>query len=192
MRRKNIVPVVCAVVLLVSVYGCSALVTNPRAVSIQDIIYLSKHQLGADVIITHIESTGSRFALTTEDIVRLKEAGVDEDVIEYMVELSAPQKPFEIDPRYRAYGQFPDQYYISPPPAVYDLYHYPLFESYTGYYRSPYSIYTPPYRRQSGLIGRFYEYREPTPILREVEHRRTDGDDENDADGEQPERRTGE
>ena len=68
---------ISTILILFLTAGCTTMFTNPRAVSMQDVIYLSKHQLGAEVIKKHIETTHSRFELTTEDIVRLKEEGVD-------------------------------------------------------------------------------------------------------------------
>lgn len=162
--------------------GCSTMFTNPRAVSIEDVIYLSRHQLGADVIMKHIETTHSRFELTTEDIVRLKDGGVDEEVIEFMVERSTPEPPFAYEYRLPPYLRYP---FVGGPTIVSE-YYYPLYESYTGYYPYPYSLYTSPFLRRSGLIGRFYEYPALPFGTNEDRSRRSD-DDRNVEEGERSE-----
>ena len=151
-------------ILLLFAAGCASLAANQRAVNMQDVIYLTRHQLGPEVIIKHIESTGSRFNLSTEDIVTLKDAGVDEAVIETMVELSAPMPPFDWESPWPPYASYMPLNNL-PPVRLYDYYYYPLYESYSGYYDYPSSIYDPRLQRRSGLIGRFYEYVPPSPYL---------------------------
>ncbi len=153
------------VVLLLTAAGCASIITNSRAVSVQDVIYLTRHQLGPDVIIKHIEATGSRFDLSTEDIVTLKDAGVDERVIETMVELSAPMPPFDWESPWPPYASYMPLNNL-PPVRLYDYYYFPLYESYSGYYDYPYSIYDPMLQRRAGLIGRFYEYVPPSSLYR--------------------------
>jgi hypothetical protein len=151
MKRPECVLFVLAVPLI-TVLGCSSVFVNPRAVSMQDVMYLTQHQLGPDVIIAQLNATDSRFALTTEDIVKLKDAGVDERVIETMVERSGAQASAGeqiILPPAASYGPL-DQPLLSP----YNYYYFPLNDSYFGYYNYPYYL----SERQSGLIGRFYNY----------------------------------
>ena len=144
-------------VLLLAAAGCASMAANQRAVSPQDVIYLTRHELGPEVIIKHLEATDSRFSLTTEDIVTLKEAGVDEQVIEAMIERSGIDPSFAGEPAwppYASYGPLNGS-------RRYESYYFPLYESYSGYYPYPTSVYGPPYTRRSGLIGRFYDYAPP-------------------------------
>jgi len=139
--------------------GCSAMFTNTRAVSMQDVIYLTKHKLGSEVIIKHIRATNSRFSLTTEDIVNLKDAGVDDEVIGYMVDLSAPQRPFAEE--YTGSG-YPVFSFSLQPPLFFTPFHgeYSVYDGQSGHSESL-QFYSPASRRD-GLVGRFYEDYQPS------------------------------
>ena len=66
--------------------GCSAFMSfNEQTLSIYDIIDMSKAKINSDVIIHQIAVTHSRFKLKPSDIERLENAGVEYDVIEYMI-----------------------------------------------------------------------------------------------------------
>jgi hypothetical protein len=78
--------------------------TVPRIVyslSIYDVIMLNQNGYKADDIIALIETTGSAFDLTAKDVVRLKEAGVNETVIQKMlaVVILDPQENTNLSPR---------------------------------------------------------------------------------------------
>jgi len=73
----------------------------PRIVyslSIYDVIMLSQKDYEADDIVVLIESTGSAFDLTAEDVTRLTDAGVSETVIQAMLTavVMEPQENTEI------------------------------------------------------------------------------------------------
>ncbi len=141
MKRALIVlafPVAAALAAI----GCASFSTvNPRAMTLENIIAMSGAGAGAGVIKDQILATGSRFRLSADDIVRLKNEDVADDVIRAMIETggrdmsSAERDSF--DPWFG---------------------YYPM----TGGYYPPYG-YGYPYEvwRQPGLIGRFYNYSYP-------------------------------
>ena len=107
------------VLLAVAGTGCSTIsFVNPRAMTVDDVIRMSEHEVGPDIIIRQIEVTGSRYELSADDIVALTEAGVNEDVIEFMV----------------GSGESPVDPYWSASPGYYDGWGYGY-----GYYPSPWS-----------------------------------------------------
>jgi len=78
--------------------------TVPRMVyslSIYDVIMLSQNGYEANDIVVLIETTGSAFDLTAEDVTRLKDAGVNETVIQAMlaVVILEPQENTNISPK---------------------------------------------------------------------------------------------
>ena len=174
--RFSGVLIVGMVLLIIS--GCTSLmVYNERAISLDDVINLSKADAGSDVIISHIDATHSRFRLSPDDIVRLKNEGVTDDVIEYMIETEMTPERYSRDYSYSPYdyqehyfnsyyypiydyyyNPFSDYYYNYP----YSYYNYPVYDYNFGgspYYRSPYVV-----RRRPGLVGRFYEYYPSVPL----------------------------
>jgi hypothetical protein len=149
------IAVLCAVMTLSG--GCAAMFVNPRAVSIDDVIYLTKHKLASEVIIKHLRVTRSRFSLTTGDIVHLKDEGVDDEVIGYMVDLSEPQAPFEDE------YEGPIFSFNSDPPVTLPFFGgYVIYNGQNGYSESL-RLYSPAVRRD-GLIGRFYDNYQPSFI----------------------------
>ncbi len=60
-------------------------IKNPTPVSIDDIISLQQLGFTSDILIRIINHTGSRFELTTSDVLRLQAEGVPFKVINYMI-----------------------------------------------------------------------------------------------------------
>ena len=89
----------------------------------------------------------------------LKNAGVDDDVIEYMIETEFIPEQFTWD-----YGRAPYDYWY----YHYNYAYYPSYDYYNPYsmysnwgmpyYRSPYTV-----QRRRGLVGRYYDYYPVTP-----------------------------
>lgn len=61
-------------------------IDNRQQLTIYDIEELSKNGIHDDVIIGQIQNTNSVFYLTSDQIIELKESGVSQKVIEYMVQ----------------------------------------------------------------------------------------------------------
>ena len=127
--------------------GCSSFSTvNTRAMTVDDIISMSKANAGAEVIKDQILATRSRFTLSPQDIIRLKNEGVADDVLRAMIESGDRPEPPTWDYGVSPYDFWFDRYGGYP---YYEYGTYPYY-SYGGY---PYTVY-----RQPGLIGRFYSY----------------------------------
>lgn len=105
-------------------YARDEIQPDSSAMSIDDVITLSKEGLSDDVIISQIKATYSYFELTTDDIVRLKKAGVSGKVINAMI------KTAETTARKIR------RYYYNSPSYLYPYYYYgyPWYSSYLGYY----------------------------------------------------------
>ncbi len=79
----------------------------PPPMTINDIIALSQDSVGADVIISQMKATESYFRLTTDDILALRKAGVNDKVINAMIQTGnePPEKRSrtEVYPSYYPY-----------------------------------------------------------------------------------------
>ena len=74
-------------IILFVIQGCSAFMNfNDGTLTIDDIIVMSKENINPDVIIHQIKKTCTMIKLNTADIIRLKNDGVENSVIEYMIE----------------------------------------------------------------------------------------------------------
>ena len=149
---KHISVLMVLAMALLAIAGCSSFSTvNPRAMTLDDIISMSKAGAGAEVIKDQILSTRSRFILSPQDIIRLKNDGVVDDVLRAMIESgNRPEQP-TWDYGYSPYNSWFDYY------GGYPYYEYGVYPNYSygGY---PYAVY-----RQPGLIGRFYSYYPVSP-----------------------------
>ena len=158
MEMKNIFSIAFVGILFLMTQGCSSFVSfNERAVSIDDVIFLSKANVDSEIIIRHLETTHSRFRLETEDIIRLNNEGVDDDVIEYMIESDHSLDYSGLNYGYSPYDYWYD-YYNSYYYPYYGTYYNPIYQSYYG--EEPYYYNTQPYivRRERSLIGRFHRF----------------------------------
>jgi len=173
MISRKLCTAVLAAAVIVLAAGCSAIyVGNPRAMGIDDIIKMARYDVGTDIVIRQIEVTRSRFELSTDDIVALTEAGVDDEVIEAMIDSGESYADPYRETRYPDYGGWVNGYGMYPSP----------WSSYIGYRFPPYRVY-----REPGLVGRFYQYYTPGRSRGEIRrygtperrsHEDDDGDDE--------------
>jgi hypothetical protein len=74
-----------------SVYPPPANSAQTRAMTVDDVIRLSKSGLSDDVIIKQIKKKGQPFDLTTDQLVQLKSASVSERIIQVMIDPTNPQ-----------------------------------------------------------------------------------------------------
>jgi len=147
MKSGRYVSVIFAAVLAAALMaGCAAFdVGNPRALLVEEVIAMTEAGVGKDVIMRQIEVTRSRFELDARQIILLKKAGVDDDVLEAMINT-------EMYPNYydREFGYSPYDYSFNYYNHWYPVSsHYP----YIYHYMYPYTSY-----RRADLIGRFYRY----------------------------------
>ncbi len=171
--------------ILLMISGCSSFIYfRERALSIDDIINMSKANAGKDIIIRQIEVTHSKFRLETADIIRLKNENVDDEVIEYMIASDFTPDAFSWEYGYRPYDYWYyhyDNYYYPPYYPVYDYNYYysPFWDGLRGVpqyrYRSPYSypvnILTDFYRQRSLFYDGDYYSRDRSPMRRPDERR---------------------
>lgn len=145
--------------------GCASFaMINKRAVSIEEIIEMSQANVGCDVIIRQIDSTNSRFKLSSNDIVYLKKANVDEDVIERMIETGT--EPYYDYNYYYGYHYYPYNYYPYNSMYFSHRYGYPYINPYI--YRRPairsYNYYIPIQRRSKSYEPLRKDLKERTPL----------------------------
>lgn len=148
-----VVRMLAAVLMAASVAGCSAMMTAEEpvkpAITVDDVLAMSDAGIKPSIIIRKIEITKSDFSLSTDDIIRLKEKGVDDDVVTVM--LGANDEAREADREMgRAYYEKSINFYIT---------HYPSFLPFDRYY--PIMNYSygpfPGMRYQwSGVEGAYY------------------------------------
>ena len=160
--------------------GCSSLflTIEDRSMTVDDIINLSGVKVGSDIIIRQIEITHSKSKLDTADIIRLKTEGVEDEVIEYMIETVFTPERFSWEYGYAPYDYWYYHYYYPSYYSSYDYNYYysPFWGGLRGmpYYRnrSPYfypvNIQTD-YRRRSQPYGRDLLQRDRLPERRREE-----------------------
>lgn len=68
----------------------SAAIAFAVTATVDDIIKLHREGLSVDIIKAFINSSGQKFELSAEDILRMKKAGVPEEIIELMIKTSQP------------------------------------------------------------------------------------------------------
>lgn len=105
--------------------------TMPPPMTINDIIALSQDSVSADVIISQMKATDSYFRLSTDDIVALRKAGVNDNVINAMIETAnhpPQQHEREVYPAYYPYSWY----------SWYPYYWYPWY--YPFYYGGSYRV----------------------------------------------------
>src|SRR6202162_3011905 len=88
--KPSISPAVPVLILLLVLLPASL-----AAISVFDVIRLSQERYSDAEIIRLIQTTDSRFVLSAEDSVRLRNAGVTEGVIREMLSRPAPQRESE-------------------------------------------------------------------------------------------------
>ena len=151
--------IIIAGILILTISGCSPLflTVDKRKMSVDDVISLSKIDLDSDIIILQLESTYSKFRLDTTEILRLKNAGVDEDVIKYMIKTTSDPGRFSWEYRdspmnasfygFNGSGLYYDNIY-SPNPDTYGTI------PYVSPYTYPVNIQTDYFRRSNPYSGR--------------------------------------
>jgi len=142
--------VIASAVLMIS--GCSAHMTpreSSHGLDERDVIALTKAGVGSGVIIQKIRVSRSQFSLETDDIIRLKKQGVDDDVIRTMIGTDEAAKRADLARSYDLY-EYWFNYYNTFYPV--NLYFYPVSPLLT--YQSGRFI-NPNYRWSEDL-GRYY------------------------------------
>jgi hypothetical protein len=99
-------------------------VTQGQPLTIEDIKALTKAGVGDDLIISQINSTRTVYKLNTAQIIDLKNSGVNQKVIDYMINTQSmaaqTQEPAVYSGGYYYVAPYP--YYYYPYPFVYGYY----------------------------------------------------------------------
>jgi hypothetical protein len=103
-------------------------VVQGQPLTLEDIKALARANVRDDLIIGQINATRTVYRLTTAQILELKNAGVSDAVIDYMINTPTA---FAAPPPARAYNY----YYVDPTPYPYFVYPPPLF--WHPYYGGP-------------------------------------------------------
>jgi len=94
---KRILLMAAIILLTLGSIGCGSMYTSlqrppdTKAMTVSDVVALSKANVGDSVVVAQIKATEAVFALTDEDVAKLKEAGVSDEVIKAMLAAKAPQ-----------------------------------------------------------------------------------------------------
>ena len=84
--RKHHVRSVVAVCLVVSFLGCSLLPGHRTAtMTLEDIVQLSQEKVAPQAIIAKLKESKMVYPLKADQVVELKEQGVDSEVLDYML-----------------------------------------------------------------------------------------------------------
>ena len=89
------IPAVCLLLLFVSIAYAT--------VSLDDVVKLSKANTSDDVILQLIQKEGLQRPVTSKDIVYLKQQGVSDRVIQYLMKISAKSEQVNTDKNLREY-----------------------------------------------------------------------------------------
>lgn len=92
--------------------------------SLSDVIELSRRQVPPGMVIRYLYSTRMVYTLDKNTLRRLREGGVNEEVVKYLQdtpEIFAPVPRYYVEPAYAPgpyYYGYPYRYYV-PPPVIY-------------------------------------------------------------------------
>ncbi|MFH1008135.1 MAG: hypothetical protein V1800_11660 [Candidatus Latescibacterota bacterium] len=110
--KWSLIPV--GVVVMITILGGCAAQRNSaswaqrsRMLTKEDVVNMATSDIGDAVIIAQMDATGSRFGLSVSDVTELKQAGVSEKVIEYMIGtgIKSSQEGYHV--RYSYYPHYP-------------------------------------------------------------------------------------
>ena len=104
-------------VLCVALAACSvpspALLQDDDTVSLDDIVFLAQSDISDQTILTYLKHRRLDFVLDAEGVQELREAGVSEEIIRYLLE-----NPYALNSVWTAYAR-PVDYYASYPSYYY-------------------------------------------------------------------------
>lgn len=73
--------------------GAPQNVTGKTAITVEEVVKLSKGGISEDIIITKIRRSGKAFDLSPEELLELKKSGVSDNIIKYMLDPAQPYTP---------------------------------------------------------------------------------------------------
>jgi hypothetical protein len=60
-------------------------VAMAQPMTVDEVVKLLKNDISDNIIVARIEETGSYFSLSTDDLIKLKEAGASDELVRYMI-----------------------------------------------------------------------------------------------------------
>ncbi len=150
---KPAAAVVMLFIVMVIGSGCATHTTarraDERSLTEAEIMEMTRADAGANVINRMIDVNGAKFDLSIDDIVRLKKAGVDEEVIAHMIGTGDAAREADIDRSYDLYDYW-FNYYNTFYPV--NIHFYPI-AAHIGYLSGRFHN---PWYRWSGELGMYY------------------------------------
>jgi hypothetical protein len=99
----------------------AAVLAQPMAVD--DVVKLLNNNISENIIVTRIEETGSYFSLSTDDLIKLKEAGASDELVRYMIVRKPGGPPAEApgEPGINVTGRVSDEKPATTPQKLVEL-----------------------------------------------------------------------
>ena len=92
--------------VLILANGCAQYGPRPDPISTEQVVSLSTQGAKPEVIITQIKESGTVYSLRAKDIKSLLDQGVDDRVVDYMLETRVR----DVERQYRNYYYYPHPY----------------------------------------------------------------------------------
>jgi len=96
MRLRHFVPLIFCISTLAGISmlkGQEAGKATPGTLTIEDIVRMAKANVSEDIIIARVKTNARPFDLNADEIVELKNDGVSDTVVKYMIDPSQPYSP---------------------------------------------------------------------------------------------------
>lgn len=94
-----------------------------QPMTVDDVVKLVDNDFSANIIIARIEETNSYFSLSTDDLIKLKEAGASDDLVRYMImrKPGGPPPPAPGEVEVNVTGRVSEEKAVKSPAALADL-----------------------------------------------------------------------
>jgi hypothetical protein len=89
---------VVALTLTLALFAAAAVDAGYRVVRLSEVLVLAREGVADRTIISFLENRQLDFAVGTEEILRLRDAGAGEEVIRYLIERTAPRDSYAAAP----------------------------------------------------------------------------------------------
>ncbi len=93
MKVKRILFILILVTIVSAIFGSTTFPQEKEVITNTVIVKMVKANLGETVIINKIRTSKTEFDLSTESLIKLKNAGVSDNTINAMIEAQSPQLP---------------------------------------------------------------------------------------------------
>ncbi len=98
-------------------------VVMAQPMTVDEVVKLLKNDISDNIIVARIEETGSYFSLSTDDLIKLSEAGASDELVRYMIMRKPggepPKAPGEVE--VNVTGRVSEEKAVKSPAALVDL-----------------------------------------------------------------------